>query len=73
MLQTLFHNLFVWVLSPDFRCQVIFSHNPLNLLVIYAWKPHFQASPAVLAFSFVKDLFDCEIIRIVFVWLVTVA
>ena len=68
MFHCLLHNRFVWILSSHFSDEVILSHNPLYLLVIHLWVPHFKASPAIFALSFVKDLFHFEVIIVVIVW-----
>ncbi len=68
VLHSLFHDCFVWVLSPHFGDQPILPHNSLYLLVIHPKKPHFNASPAIFAFAFVKDFLDFKIISVIFVW-----
>ena len=70
MLQILFHDHFVWVFSSDFGYQSILPHNPLDFLVIHLRQSHFDASPTIFALTLVKNLFDFEIIRVVFAWLI---
>src|SRR3989344_480008 len=47
VLQSFLHNRFVWVSSPHFGDEIVFSHDSLYLLVIHLWESHFDASPAI--------------------------
>src|SRR3989338_3660397 len=55
VLQSLLHDGFVWVSSSNDGDEIILPHDPLYLLVIHRWEPHFDASPAVFLFAPVKD------------------
>jgi len=38
--------------------------------VIHLWESHFNASPAIFLLASVKNFFDEEIVRVIFVWCV---
>src|SRR3989338_6883620 len=68
VLQSLLHDCLVRVSFSNDGDETVLSHDPLYLLVIHRWKPHFDASPAVFPFATVKDFFDLEVVGVVFVW-----
>ncbi len=70
MLETLLHDGFVWVSSPDIGDESILPHEALYLLVIHLGKVHFDAPPSIPAAALVEDGFDFEIVFVVFVRLV---
>ena len=70
VLHSLLSGSSVGVPLPHLGHQSVFPHNSLYFLVIHVWQSHFNASPAVFAFTFVKDFFDVEKITVVFVRLI---
>ena len=73
MLRILFHDHFVWIFSSYFGYQSILFHYPLYLLVIHGGNPHLNVSPTIFALTLVKNLFDFEIIGVIFAWLIRVS
>jgi hypothetical protein len=76
MLGRFLHNGAIWIYSPNLGKQPIFFHYPDYFLVIHHYffvspQPHFNGSKSVFGFALLKQFIDCQIVRIVFVLIVS--